>query len=113
MAFFVVLSHNLHVRRVPPAAPCCTPPPPLDSSYRRHTTDMALDDYDAQVGGSLDALTRHFNSGERLPAEVPAEFVFAPASCPFEQSTFAHCTAFCISTVSAPVPLPHTVPHAK
>ena len=44
---------------------------------------------------------------------VPAEFVFAPASCPFEQSTSAHCTAFCIRTVSAPVPLPHTVPHAK
>ena len=35
------------------------------ASYRRHTTDMALDDYAAQVGGSLDALTRRFNSGER------------------------------------------------
>ena len=62
-------AHNLHVPGgcplLHPAAPCCTPPPPLDSSYRRHTTDMALDDYAAKVGGSLDALTRRFNSGER------------------------------------------------
>ena len=44
---------------------------------------------------------------------VPVEFVFVPVCRPFEQSTFAQCTAFCIRTVSSPVPLPSTVLHAK